>query len=51
LRTGEQFRTNCAFGLYTLSGVSRTNKIEELKILDKRSQYTRPQTNHTRVNY
>jgi len=29
----------------------KTKKIEELKIIDKRSQYTRPQTNHTRVNY
>jgi hypothetical protein len=38
---------NCAFGLYPSSAVSRTNKIEELKIIDKRSQYTRPQTNHT----
>jgi hypothetical protein len=27
-------RTNCAFGLYPSSGVSRTNKIEELKIID-----------------
>jgi hypothetical protein len=43
--------TNCAFGLYPSSGVSRTNKIEELRIIDKRSQYTCPQTNHTRVNY
>jgi hypothetical protein len=43
--------TNCALGLYPSSGVSRTNKIEELKIIDKISQYTRPQTNHTRVNY
>jgi hypothetical protein len=24
--------TNCAFGLYPSSGVSKTNKIEELKI-------------------
>jgi hypothetical protein len=42
---------NYAFGLYPSSGVSRTNKIEELKIIDKRSQYTHPQTNHTKVNY
>jgi hypothetical protein len=33
-------RKNCAFGLYPSSVVSRTNKIEELKIIDKRSQYT-----------
>jgi hypothetical protein len=26
------FSTNCAFGLHPSSGVSRTNKIEELKI-------------------
>jgi hypothetical protein len=25
-------KTNCAFGLYPSSGVSKTNKIEELKI-------------------
>jgi hypothetical protein len=43
--------TTCAFVLYPSSGVSRTNKIEELNIIDKKSQYTRPQTNHTRVNY
>jgi hypothetical protein len=42
---------NCAFGIYPSSGVSRTDKIEELKMTDKRSQYTRPQTNNTRVNY
>jgi hypothetical protein len=28
---------NCVFGLYPSSGVSRTNKIEEIKIIDKRT--------------
>jgi hypothetical protein len=37
---------NCVFGLYPSSGISRTNKTEENKIIDKRTQYTRPQTNH-----
>jgi hypothetical protein len=41
-RYPSEYWTNCAFGLYPSSGVSRTNKIEELKIIDKRSQYTRP---------
>jgi hypothetical protein len=45
-----QYWRNCASGLHPSSGVSRTNKIEELEIIDKRSQYTRPQTNHTRIN-
>jgi hypothetical protein len=26
-------------------------KLRKLKIIDKRTQYTRPQTNHTRINY
>jgi hypothetical protein len=26
-------------------------KLRKLKIIDKRSQYTHPQTNHTRINY
>jgi hypothetical protein len=26
-------------------------KLRKLKIIDRRTQYTRPQTNHTRINY
>jgi hypothetical protein len=26
-------------------------ELRKLKIIDKRTQYTRPQTNHTRINY
>jgi hypothetical protein len=32
--------------------VSREQKkLRKLKIIDKRTQYTRPQTNHTRIKY
>jgi hypothetical protein len=36
--------------IYRLVSKEET-KLRKLKIIDKRSQYTGPQTNHTRINY
>jgi hypothetical protein len=38
--------TNCAFGLYPSSGVSRNKQNWGIKNIDKISQYKRPQNSH-----
>jgi hypothetical protein len=47
LNTNRTYWTNCAFGLYPSSCVSRTNKIDELKIIiDKITVHTSTNKSH-----